>query len=106
MTRYNIVNARWLPRDYSLPRLAQPVNTQFNHVARFQVLRWLHAESDSSRSSRADDIAPPKGHELADIAYQSRYFEDHFSRPTFFPLHPHNLSPHFKPGSITELLPP
>src|ERR1022692_1247231 len=93
-----------LPRNNPLPGLAKVVDPQFNDIARLQVLWRPHAQADSSRCSSADDVTRQQCHELADVADESRYIENHFASGTTLPKFAVNLQPHSQMPRVRNLI--
>src|ERR1700722_4631901 len=80
------------------------IDSQFNDIASLQILRWTHAQADSSRRSGTDDVAGQQSHELADIAYESGNIKNHFTSGTTLPEDAVNLQPHSQIAGILNLV--
>src|SRR5947209_3352755 len=92
-------------RNYLLPRTAQAVDAELDEVAGLQINRSrFHAERDSRRRARADDVAGQQSHELADIADERRDAEDHVRRRALLPDGAVHREPHAECVRIGDLV--
>src|SRR5438067_12557507 len=87
-----------------LLRFAEPLDTEFNQVSGFEVLRWLHAQTDASRSAGADYVSGKQRHKFADIRNQRGDPKNHVSGGTVLASFSVHLEPHLQIAGIFDFV--
>src|SRR3954451_22824508 len=77
-----------------LALLPEAGDAQTHGLTWLQVKRWLLTEADSGRRAGRDHVAGLQAHELADVADQMSYPEDHRSRAAVLIALAVHLEPH------------
>src|SRR3974377_2334973 len=95
-----LLHIRRASGDYPLARFTEPFNTEFNDVARLEILRRFHSQPNTRGSPSADDVARQKRHELADVGDEERYAKNHFRSRAALAEFPIDFEPHVE---VTEV---
>src|ERR1700716_1732823 len=74
-----------LSLDASLLLVSQAFDFEFHDIARFQILRRLHPQTDTWRRARCNEVAWLKRKELREIVDNFGHSEDHGRSTTALP---------------------
>src|ERR1700682_1400729 len=92
------------PGSYFLPGRSKKIDPQFHDVSYSQIRRWPHTEADPRGRAGTDNVTGQKRHELAHIADERGYVENHFGCGAFLSEFAINCQPHPQPIGLRDFV--